>query len=238
MYFFDINGNKYQTGTGNVNISQASPIAGKKICMVGDSNIQLFADEHKAYMEETYGCTFVPFGTSACTWHLRGEGDELLVTTTSNKSAVGKINQILANVDENGLITEYDYIVICMGTNDWAFGALTDTSADPSTTCGAVRYCLEKLCLHGRNINIGVVLPIRSNRKYVDSTMPQNSKNIRDIAHEYGVPVLDMYNEGRVIGDFALPDATNAYLQDGLHLGEYGRKRFDHILGKWIAYSL
>lgn len=233
MKFYDANGNWYNVGASEVNISQASPIAGKKICMIGDSNIEYYANEHKTYMEETYGCTFVPFGTAGATWHTRSDTEE--ATTLNNMTAVGKINQIIANVDGNGLITEYDYIVIMMGTNDTSIGNTYKTSADVNTTCGAVRYCLEKLCNHGRNIHIGVVLPIHSN---LDTTMPEKSQFIQTIAHEYGVPVLDLYNEGRVLGSAMLPGTSNLYLADSVHLGEYGRKQFDHILGKWIAYEL
>lgn len=213
-----------------------SPLTGKKVLLIGDSNIDYYQDEYVSYMEETYGCICEINATAGCTWHTRGDEEEVLATTTSDKSAVGKINQVLASVDENGLLSGYDYIVIMMGTNDWSTISLDDTSADVTKTVGAMRYCLEKLIDHGRNIAIGVATPIRRNSG--GHSIPERTTAIIEVARQYSVPVLDLFNEGRIVADTQTPNATNVYLKDGVHMSESGRKQLLRIMGKWIAYQL
>lgn len=230
MALYDGNGKEITVGS-----TTKSPIEGKRILMVGDSNVEYYEDAYKQHMESTYGCTFIPFGTASCKW-LTTEGAD----TLTDLSAVGKVNQIIANVDENGLITEYDYIVIMMGTNDWSpyYGSLSNTSEDVSASCGAMRYCMEKLVYHGRNIPIGYVVPPRTNETDAGGTFPERFELFKEIARQYGIPTLDLFNNGRVIADAGIPAGSNVYLKDTLHFGEYGRKQFLHILGKWIAYAL
>lgn len=229
MALYDYQGNVIVTG-GN---GGGSPIEGKRIAMIGDSNTQYNTDSFKSYMEETYGCTFIPLGYAGATWETTGG-----VNATDN-SGVGRVNKIIANADENKLITEYDMIVIMLGTNLSTEGAVTDASANVSTMCGAVRYCMEKLCYYGRRIPIGVIIPFTaafSNTK--DKTMPSKFQNIKKIAEEFGVPTLDLYNSGRILPDGQTPDGKTFYLQDSVHLGGNGVIQVNNIMGKWIAYNL
>ena len=227
MALYDISGTIIATGGS----TESSPIAGKRIALIGDSNTQYSASELKKYMEETYGCSFVPLGYAGATWETSNGAD------TTDNSAVGRINSIVKNVDENKLITEYDAIVIMMGTNCSNVGTLEDTSANINTMCGAVRYCLEKLCYYGRHIPIGVILPIHR----ADETateLPERFQHIEEIAKKFSVPVLNLYNEGRVIGDSLTPDGSNYYLTDSVHLGANGISQVKRIMGKWIAYEM
>lgn len=227
MAIYDISGNIIATG-GN---SGASPIAGKRIAMIGDSNTQYSGGDFKTYMEETYGCTFLPLGYAGATWETSAG-----VNTTDN-NAVGRVNTIIANANSDKLITEYDCIVIMMGTNLTNMGTPDDTSEDVSTMCGAVRYCLEKLCYYGRRIPIGIILPIK--RYDGDVTqIPTQFQYIQSIAAEFSVPVLNMYTDGRILPDTMTPDGATYYLQDGVHLGGNGVTQFVRIMGKWIAYEL
>lgn len=226
MALYDYQGNVIAVGG-----SGGSPIAGKRIAMIGDSNTQYNAAKFKAYMEETYGCTFTPLGTAGATWE-NGGG------VTHEYSAVGRVDTIVSNADSDKLITEYDCIVIMMGTNCTNPGTLEDTSADVSTMCGAMRYCMEKLCYYGRKISLGVIIPFR---RYDETStkQPERFDFIEEIAKEFSVPVLNLYHAGRVIPDSMTPDAEhNWYLGDSVHLGDNGVIQVQRIMGKWIAYQL
>ena len=225
MALYDANGNVIVVGSGE------SPIAGKRIALIGDSNTQYSGDTFKAYMEETFGCTFVPLGYAGATWETTAGVD------ATDNNAVGRVNQIIANADSSGLITEYDKIAIMMGTNCNTVGAVTDTSADVSTMCGAVRYCLEKLCYYGRKISLGIILPIRRSDE-TTNVLPERFQYIKQIAEEFSVPVLNLYNAGRIIPDSMTPDGANYYLTDSVHLGANGNVQVERIMGKWIAYEL
>ena len=226
MALYDANGNVIAVGG-----SGGSPIAGKRIALIGDSNTQYSGDTFKAYMEETFGCTFVPLGYAGATWETTAGVD------ATDNNAVGRVNQIIANADSSGLITEYDKIVIMMGTNCNTVGTVTDTSADVSTMCGAVRYCLEKLCYYGRKISLGIILPIRRSDE-TTHVLPERFQYIKQIAEEFSVPVLNLYNAGRIIPDSMTPDGSNYYLTDSVHLGANGNVQVERIMGKWIAYEL
>ncbi|MBR2131490.1 MAG: SGNH/GDSL hydrolase family protein [Oscillospiraceae bacterium] len=227
MAFYDINGKLIATGGSG----GASPIEGKRIAMIGDSNTQYSGADIKSYMESTYGCAFVPLGYAGATWETTAG------TGATDNSAVGRVNTIIANADSSKLITEYDTIVIMMGTNCSAEGELTDTSADVTTMCGAMRYCMEKLCYYGRKISIGVIIPIRSDGTK-GGEMPSKFEKIAEIARQFNVPTLDLWNEGRIIDNSMTPDGTSYYLGDSVHLGANGTANLCRIMGKWIAYKL
>ena len=226
MALYDSKGNVISAGGGG-----GSPIEGKRICLIGDSNTQYNGAEIKAYMEETYGCTFVPLGYAGAAWETSAG------TAATDYSAVGRVNTIVANADSSKLITEYDTIVIMMGTNCSAEGALEDTSADVSTMCGAMRYCMEKLRYYGRKISLGVIIPIRSDGTK-GGEMPSRFEKIAEIARQFNVPTLDLFNEGRIIDNSMTPDGSNYYLTDSVHLGANGVGNVEQIIGKWIAYRL
>ena len=228
MALYDYRGNVIFTGGSGI-----SPIAGKRIAMIGDSNTQYSGDIFKTYMEETYGCTFIPLGSAGAAWETVNGVD------ATDNSAVGRVNKIALYVDSDKLITEYDMIVIMMGTNCNNMGELSDTSADVSTMCGAMRYCMEKLCYYGRRIPIGVIIPFtHDSGKTKGNTLPTKFQYIKQIAEEFSVPTLDLYNSGRIIPNGLTPDGNTFYLSDYVHLGGNGITQVGYIMGKWIAYEL
>ena len=236
MAIYDINGNELvSSGSGG------SPIAGKKILMLGDSNMQYSGDTIKEYMESTYGCSFSVLAKAGIGWEYTGGGIESATDVTS-ACGVGYVNQIVKGADESNLIVNYDMVVIMLGTNCYNLGSLTDTSASFDTMCGAMRYCMEKMCYYGRQIKLGVVIPIRSDENYNISetmgSMPTKFEYVKEIARQYGVPTLNMWDNGRIIPNSYTPDGANYYLNDSVHLGANGNIQFQHILGKWIAYVL
>lgn len=225
MALYDSKGNVISAGGGG-----GSPIEGKRICLIGDSNTQYSGAEIKAYLEETYGCSFTPLGYAGATWETTNG-----VNATDN-SAVGRVNRLIANADDTTKIcTDYDMVLIMMGTNCYALGEVTDTSADVTTLCGAMRYCLEKLVYYYRKSKIGVILPPQRN----DGNNHQLSRNdmIKQIAEEYSVATIDMNRRGQIVGDSKL-GASSYYLGDGLHFGANGVIQFETTIGKWMAYEL
>jgi flavodoxin len=214
-----------------------SPIAGKRIAMIGDSNTQYNGAYFKEHMESTYGCTFMPLGYAGATWETSNGID------TTDNNAVGRVNKIIANVDEDKLITEYDMVIFMMGTNCSNVGTPTDKSDNVTTMCGAMRYCMEKMCYYGRRIAIGVIIPFTADYNYnansrKGNTLPEKFQYIKQIAEEFGVPTLDLYNSGRIIPDGQTPDGRTYYLGDSVHLGGNGGIHINRIMGKWIAYQL
>ena len=228
MALYDYQGNVISAGG-----SGESPIAGKRIALIGDSNTQYSGSTFKTYMEETYGCTFVPLGYAGATWETSAGA------VATDNSAVGRVNTIIANADSSKLITEYDCIVIMMGTNCSSEGELTDTSDDVSTMCGAMKYCMEKLCYYGRKIPIGVIIPMRTEASYsAPITLPTKFQKIEEIAKLFAVPTLNLYTLGRVLATTQTPDGNGWYLNDSVHLGDNGNIAVERIMGKWIAYEL
>ena len=209
-------------------VKKANPIYGKNICLIGDSNTQYSGGIFKTYFEETYGCNFTPLGYAGATWE-NGDG------VTHEYSAVGRVNALIANASEGNICTDYDMVLIMMGTNISKLGAVTDKSTDVSTMCGAIRYCLEKLVYYYRKSKIGVILPPQRN----DGNDEQLSRNdiIQQICEEYAVPTLDLNRRGQIVGDSKL-GVSSFYLDDGLHFGANGQIAFKQTVGKWMAYQL
>lgn len=222
MDLYDYQGNIITTGSNG-----DRPLSGKNLCLIGDSNTQYNANAFKKFFEETYGCSFTPNGTAGAAWEVRD----------GYASAVGKVDALIANADEStNLCTDYDMIIIMMGTNCGTVGTVDDTSAETTTMCGAIRYCLEKLLYYYRKSKIGVILPPQRN----DGNDGQLERNdlIQQICEEYAVATLDLNRRGQIVGDSKLADGTSYYLSDGLHFGANGVIQFEETVGKWIAYEL
>lgn len=228
MAIYDINGNVIPSGG-----SCGSPIKGKRVHFIGDSNLQYISDELKTYLEETYGCTVTNSAYAGATWETTGGA------SVTDSSGVGQVNKAVAKVDSSNLLTDYDCIVIMLGTNCGTEGDLTDTSADVTTMCGAMKYCMEKLCYYGRQIPIGVIIPIRTDSSYsAPVELPSKFQKIEEIAKLYNVPTLNLYTDGRIIPNGMTPDGNGYYLTDSVHMGANGKLLFKQMVGKWIAYQL
>lgn len=226
MAIYDVFGNEVSSG--------GSSIFGKKIMIISDSNVQYNASAIKEYMQETYGCTWINNATAGAKWETSSG------TSATDSSGVGKTNVILRGVSSGSTIltSDVDYYIYMLGTNMGTLGTPSDSSSDVSTMCGAVRYCLEKMCWYGRNKVIGGVLPFRTE----DSGTAEPTKNtyLRQIYQEFAVPVLDLWDYGRIINNNLLPDSGGAYAytDGGNHINVYGLNQFLNILGNWIANTL
>ena len=228
MALYDYQGNVIATGG-----SGGSPIDGKRIHFIGDSNLQYIADELKTYLEGTYGCTVTNSAVAGATWETSAG------TSAMDSSGVGQVNKVISKVNSSNLLTDYDCIVVMLGTNCNTEGELTDTSSNVSTMCGAMKYCMEKLCYYGRQIPIGVIIPIRTDSSYsAPVELPSKFQKVAEIAKLYNVPTLNLYTEGRIIPNGMTPDGNGYYLTDAVHMGANGKLLFKQMVGKWIAYQL
>lgn len=202
------------------------PLYGKKWIQIGDSNTAYQGQNlGNAIIEQRALGSFTNMGTAGATWAINSAGD--------NYSAVKKVDNLISSANpDNQLCTDYDIITIMMGTNDINIGEITDTSSQTDTMCGAIRYCLEKLCYYYRQSAIGVILPPQ--RAEGNSIQKTKNEKIKSICEEFAIPTLDLYNEGRIIPETMTPDGTSTYLADGLHIGYNGNFHIYRIIGAWL----
>lgn len=238
MPIYDINGDVISSGG-----SGGSPIANEKILMIGDSNMQYNGTSIKDYIEATYDCSFTVLAKAGVGWEYTA-GDKNSASEVTAECGVGYVNQLITQADGN-IITAWDKIIIMLGTNCWNMGALTDSASDFDTMCGAMRYCMEKLCYYGRAIKLGVVIPMRSDsgaNHYTPSAtleeLPTKFQYIKELARQYAVPTLNVWDDVRILPNYMTPDGSTYYLSDTVHLGGNGVTQFKTRLGKWLAYEL
>ena len=140
-----------------------------------------------------------------------------------------------------------DVIVVFGGTNDYGhgdapFGALSDTT--PATFCGAVRFLLSLLReLHPqkpvvfiaparRNGDEGVYTLHQANNPHARPLLPYVDA-IKEIAGEFGVPVLDLYRELGINPNTA--EDREKYAPDGLHFNDAGHALIAEKLTELLA---
>lgn len=216
MAICDIFGNEISVaGTSEI----IPPVVGAKVCAIGDSNTQYMGSNLETYVKQYTGIASLRnFGYAGCKWETTAG-----VTDTGNGSCVGKVNQLIVNADpDTKLCTDYDIITIMMGTNMANMGALTDTSANVETMCGAMRYCLEKLLYYYRSSRIGGIIPPQ--REYMNKEQDERNELMRAIYKEYSIPVLDLFYEGQMVPNSMIPDGNGYYIStDGTHLAGNGQ---------------
>lgn len=129
--------------------------------------------------------------------------------------------------------TNADVVTVAMGTNDYGlagtynipFGTLSDTTA--ATFCGSVRASYDKLLEYYPKAEIIIILPLpRSNMtaNAQGKTLYDYADVIKQIAGEYGFPVVDLLREGNV--HHKSTAFMNAYSMDGLHWNESFHKEY------------
>lgn len=219
MAIYDVNGNTIAFDGGE------NPINGKTIILIGDSNTQYQLTGIENHFRDVYNANVRSYATAGATWETTA-GTE----TTSNTSAVGQVNNIIAGYGDNDskIFPEDVIIVIMMGTNCTNAGETTDTANDVSTACGAMRWVFQKLCYYARPCPIGVIIPISTTLR----------EEITAIATEFGLPMIDMEKEVRIISNGKTPDGNNYYTDGGNHFGANGSKHYLRVMGKWVAYGL
>ena len=129
--------------------------------------------------------------------------------------------------------TNADVVTVAMGTNDYGlagtynipFGTLSDTTAD--TFCGSVRASYDKLLEYYPKAEIIIILPLPRRNMAANAhgkTLYDYADVIKQIAGEYGFPVVDLLREGNV--HHKSTAFMNEYSMDGLHWNESFHKEY------------
>ena len=127
------------------------------------------------------------------------------------------LDQLISDV-EGGLADPPDYITVAYGTNGIKTqnGTADDTSANKETTCGAVKYFIEKCTEKFPNAFLGFVLPPLGSWKAEDGQQFPNEnkdvdaareaiKSVLDLPEYGGIPYIDMSKKSGITLDM-LPD--------------------------------
>lgn len=124
-----------------------------------------------------------------------------------------------------------DIVTIMGGTNDCAqnipIGVMEDRIGN--TFYGACHLLLTYIMETYVGKKVGVILPIQGS----GGTKLQNYNNaLREVSHYYGIPVLDLYNEGGI--NIKIEAVKNALMQDGLHPNDFGHEVISRRVSKFI----
>ena len=202
-----------------------SPLNGKIVVWIGDSNTQYNLEAIKSQIE-SLGGTLRSYAVAGYAWENTDLADDPTVT---NNSGIGQVNQAVNEFCSNNIFKENCIVIFMIGTNSYGeIGTFDDTSV--STVRGATDYCLKKIAYYGRNIPVGVILP----------WCGHDNTGLKERAEYYGFPVIDLEKECRLISDNKTSKyAEHAYLgTDGNHFGANGQKHFLRIIMNWIQYKI
>lgn len=127
------------------------------------------------------------------------------------------LDQLISDV-EDGITDPPDYITVAYGTNGYTAqnGTVDDTSENKETTCGAVKYFIEKCTEKFPNAFLGFVLPPLGSWKAEDGqqfpnvnkdvdTAREAIKSVLDLPEYGGIPYIDMSKKSGITLDM-LPD--------------------------------
>lgn len=129
--------------------------------------------------------------------------------------------------------TDADVVTVAMGTNDYGlagtynipFGTISDTTT--ATFCGSVRASYDKLLEYYPKAEIIIILPLPRRNMSANAqgkTLYDYADVIKQIAGEYGFPVVDLLREGNVHHKSTV--FMNEYSMDGLHWNESFHKEY------------
>lgn len=219
-----------------ITVSGSSPLAGLKICALGDSNTQYMGSNLNDRVVALTGCASVANrGYAGATWG-NSDGD---FTVTDATSAIGRVNVLCNPYISQGYSNEFDIITLMYGTNgDSSIGDSSSRAAN--TTWGAMRYCFDKLLYYFRYAKIGVLLPPQ--RAF--GVMTDSVAAVKECCELYSVPYYDMSGQGQIPRDTAMPYSIaeqglsnngygQIYFADNVHFNTVGREQFYH---KYAAF--
>lgn len=191
-------------------------LVGKTWNALGDSNTQYPGGYQKwqsssgqkgyvQYIGDKYYMSAKNNGTGGATWG---------TATSGNGCAIDKVDEIVSDA------VKWDIVTFSFGTNaDTSMGTYESTSADKTSLAGAMRYCIETMQANFPLTKLGVILPTRrSDGNLSNDVLKQRCELMTSIAHDYGVPVCDMFNESGTI---------TSWYSDGLHICNFGSWSMD-----------
>ena len=196
----------------------------KSMVMVGDSLTNWgggndYLDGFLRIVHEKTGVATKNEGLAGAWWQT-GDGQTFC--------AVNRVNTIVSEG------RKYDLYCFLMGTNAGSNTDTGETSADTTTMCGAIRYCMETLKAYDPTAKIIVCLPPQ--RAEGNANQEKVNEVIKSIAESYSVKTLDLYHHSGAVPNTVV--AGSNYLNDGLHLGENGYTVIGDLLASEIKYQL
>lgn len=230
-------------------------LANNQIVVIGDSIIGMTRDNTSvtAYAADVSGANVINSGFGGCrmsvhptngyaafsAWALADAIATGVWTTQEAQASAGQDYfpaqlETLESVNFNNV----NMFVIHYGTNDFAANVPIDNSendADTNTVCGALRYSLRKLLNAFPQMEIFISLPLY--RKWNDTgaetytnslgkTLLDYNNAIENVAYSFNCPVINGYS---ALGINTLNSA--AFLSDGTHPNNLGRKAFGYLMG-------
>jgi len=131
-----------------------------------------------------------------------------------------------------------DIIIVFGGTNDHGhgdapFGSFSDR--EPDTFTGACHFLFSGLLSQYPHSRIVILTPLHR----IADDIPRNGRclkdyaeAIRDIAHSYGLPVLDLFHTSAIRAD--LPEFAQKLTTDGLHPNDDGHRILAIEIGTFL----
>lgn len=213
-------------------VGKPNNLYGRRVYMIGDSNMDNWQSANREIFEKRYGCTVQSFAEYGATFEVRdGNG----TATTARGSAVGQWNLILQNepIDsETFMLPEDIAIFFMMGTNCGTKGTEANRSdMDVTTALGAMEWVFTQISYYCRgNIPVGVILPVQSGVGH---------DNIIWSAERHGFPYINIEKHGRQIQDnINSPIKSESFIVTGNHIASHGWKHFRRIVHNWMAYNV
>ena len=216
---------KLITAVESITSSSGKPeIKSKTMVMIGDSltNWGGGNDTAEGFLKIVHDSTGVVTSNEglAGAWWQTGDGQ--------TQCGVKRVDKIIANK------RKYDMYCFMLGTNQGSSTDTGETSADTSTMCGAIRYCMEKLKAYDPTGIILVLLPPQ--RAEGNDSQEKVNAVIKSIVNSYSVKTLDIYHESGIVPNTKIANVN--YLSDGLHLNKNGYTVLGNILSSEIKYLL
>lgn len=245
-----------KVGKGSLDFAVNEPLlAGRKIVVFGDSLIGMTRDQTSvtSYAAEYTGAKVYNVGFGGCrmakhptngyaAFSMWALADAVSTGNYSTQEAQAPSGadyfssqlDVLKSID----FTTVNAIVIHYGTNDFAASVPLDDSANllsTDTVCGALRYSIKKLLAAFPKIKIFVSLPLyrtwsgvgaETYKNTLEKTLPEYDSAMKTVAEEHNLPTIDGYKR---LGINAIN--SGAYLSDGTHLNDFGRKQFGELIG-------
>ena len=241
---------------GNLNFAVNEPLlSGRKVVVFGDSLIGITRDQTSvtSYAAEYTGAKVYNVGFGGCrmakhptngyaAFSMWALADAVSTGNYSTQEAQAPSGadyfssqlDVLKSID----FSTVNAIVIHYGTNDFAASVPLDDSANllsTDTVCGALRYSIKKILTAFPKIKIFVSPPLyrtwngvgaETYKNTLEKTLPEYDSAMKTVAEEHNLPTIDGYKR---LGINAIN--SGAYLSDGTHLNDFGRRQFGELIG-------
>lgn len=138
-------------------------------------------------------------------------------TGTTGGGAIKRVTDLVASG------TVYDVVILAWGTNsDNSIGTVDDEASNTATTtCGAMKWCIEQLRTAFPNTVVGVIVPPPSSNQ--GTSLDEKADAMIDVCEKMNVPYVDMRKY-----------ISTKDLSDGTHLNVSGSKKYGSAEAKLI----